>query len=62
MNQIRRRLMAVTGDLTAALVVGAASVAISIWVSDRTNSGLFGICGPYGSSYSERRSQALPSV
>jgi len=39
----------VTGGLVAALAVAAASVATSIWVSGRTNSGLFGICGPYGS-------------
>ena len=33
----------------AALIFAAGSVAASMWLSDRTQSGLFGICGPYGS-------------
>ena len=34
---------------SAALIFAAGSVAASMWLSDRTQSGLFGICGPYGS-------------
>jgi hypothetical protein len=46
---MRNRLIAVAGGLSAAGLVFVASVGLSLLVSRFTDSGFFGICGPYGS-------------
>jgi hypothetical protein len=46
---MRNRLIAIAGGVSVAAVVFVASVGLALQVSRFTNSGLLGICGPYGS-------------
>jgi hypothetical protein len=46
---MRNRIISIGAGVVAAGLVMVASVAVSDRVSGLTDSGLFGICGPYGS-------------
>jgi hypothetical protein len=51
-SEIKGILAALIATLLVALGAFCAGIAAALILSERTNSGLFGICGPYGDTWS----------
>jgi hypothetical protein len=51
-SEIKGILAALIATALVALGVFCAGIAAALLLAERTNSGLFGICGPYGDTWS----------